>query len=206
MLDKLKACPADFIPLMLKIFSNNLKGFRKQRKLSQLELSKKSGVSLGIIKTLENSIYWTSGKTIGALCRALEISYDRLFDEKADFTAVNRVNEKSLKEVFALNLARFMYYRNVTQEYLSKSTGIKIRTLSNFATACTLPSPEKIKLIAKALDVKIWILFREIKTNLPLKIEKEIFISMTKEQRTALALQILEFERDEFFDFFYCGN
>ena len=60
--------------------SYNLKEIRKSRKLTQSELSKKSGVSRTIISKLENGeAITTTTKSLLALAQALDVTVDQIF-------------------------------------------------------------------------------------------------------------------------------
>lgn len=57
----------------------NLYEIRRQRGISQLELSKRSGVSYGYISELENGIKSPTIDTICKLAKALEVDPSELF-------------------------------------------------------------------------------------------------------------------------------
>lgn len=57
-----------------------IKEVREARKMTQEELSEKSGVSRGTISALENgSVRTTTTKTLVKLARALGVSVDQIF-------------------------------------------------------------------------------------------------------------------------------
>lgn len=57
-----------------------IKEVRESRKMTQEELSEKSGVSRGTISALENgSVRTTTTKTLVKLARALNVSVDQIF-------------------------------------------------------------------------------------------------------------------------------
>ena len=57
-----------------------IKEYRKKRKMSQEELSKKSGVCRSTISALENGTERaTSSKTLLSIARALETTVDNIF-------------------------------------------------------------------------------------------------------------------------------
>lgn len=57
-----------------------IKEVRESRKMTQEELSEKSGVSRGTISALENgSVRTTTTKTLVKLARALDVSVDQIF-------------------------------------------------------------------------------------------------------------------------------
>ena len=61
----------------------NLKSIRKSKKLSQLQLSKRSGINRSYICELENDIYINPGlDVVCKLCRALEVTPNELICEK----------------------------------------------------------------------------------------------------------------------------
>lgn len=57
----------------------NIKQIRKQKKLTQFELSEKANVSEDTIKSLEQGRTWCSDKTLSQISEALEIDVLRLF-------------------------------------------------------------------------------------------------------------------------------
>ena len=61
----------------------NLKLIRKSKKISQLQLSKRSGISRSYICELENDLYINPGlDVVCKLCRALDVTPNELICEK----------------------------------------------------------------------------------------------------------------------------
>jgi len=77
-----------------KILSNNVREYRTRLKLSQIELSKKSGVSINFISEIEYGKKWASPATMLKLAQALKIeTYELLkpFDSfPEDFDSIVR--------------------------------------------------------------------------------------------------------------------
>jgi transcriptional regulator with XRE-family HTH domain len=53
------------------VFGKNIKRFRAKKKLSQLQLAVKTGLTHNFINDLENGKKWLSPKTLGKLSKAL---------------------------------------------------------------------------------------------------------------------------------------
>ena len=68
-----------------QLFINNLKMFRKQKNLRQIDLALEIGKSSNYINSIENGKYFPSPDTIEKICDCLEIEADQLFrEEKKD--------------------------------------------------------------------------------------------------------------------------
>lgn len=59
--------------------SENMKCFRKKKKLTQFELAEKIDVSEMTIKKIETEKQWPSGKTLALIATALEVDLYELF-------------------------------------------------------------------------------------------------------------------------------
>ena len=67
-----------------QLFINNLKMFRKQKNLRQIDLALEIGKSSNYINSIENGKYFPSPDTIEKICDCLEIEAAQLFIEKKD--------------------------------------------------------------------------------------------------------------------------
>lgn len=64
-----------------QLFINNLKMFRKQKNLRQIDLALEIGKSSNYINSIENGKYFPSPDTIEKICDCLEIEAAQLFME-----------------------------------------------------------------------------------------------------------------------------
>lgn len=62
-----------------KIFAQNLKIFRKEKKISQLALAEAAEVTANFINDIENCKKWVSPMTLSKLCEALEVEPYKFF-------------------------------------------------------------------------------------------------------------------------------
>lgn len=62
-------------------FASNLKRIRKERKLTQVELFEKSGITQAGLSQLESGENWPDHKTVAALAKALKCKQTDLFKE-----------------------------------------------------------------------------------------------------------------------------
>lgn len=62
-----------------KLFGYNLKRIRKQRNISQIELSEKANLAFTFISDIENGKKWVSPETIEKLSKVLEIEPYQFF-------------------------------------------------------------------------------------------------------------------------------
>lgn len=67
-----------------QLFITNLKMFRKQKNLRQIDLALEIGKSPNYINSIENGKYFPSPDTIEKICDCLEIEAAQLFIEKKD--------------------------------------------------------------------------------------------------------------------------
>ena len=74
---KINKVPAELLPHML--LGNRLAAVRKSRGMSQHELEKKSGVSINVIRAVENNDVSPSVRIALMLTAALEVSFEDLF-------------------------------------------------------------------------------------------------------------------------------
>jgi transcriptional regulator with XRE-family HTH domain len=62
-----------------RVFARNLKRLRETQRISQLDLSNKTGLTHNFINDIENCRKWVSPETLAKLAEALEIQPFRLF-------------------------------------------------------------------------------------------------------------------------------
>lgn len=80
-----------------QLFINNLKIFRKQKGLRQIDLALEIGKSSNYINSIENGKYFPSPDTIEKICQCLDIEAFQLFQkqEKTDNLKENKNTEIS---------------------------------------------------------------------------------------------------------------
>lgn len=64
-----------------KAFAINLKRLRAEKSMTQVELSKKSGITQASLSSLENGLYWPDYNTVAALAKALKCDQIDLFKD-----------------------------------------------------------------------------------------------------------------------------
>ena len=77
-------------------FGNNLKFFRKERNISQMQLAEKADVTFNFINDIENGKKWISPATLSKLCNALEVQPYQLF---LDFSQKIHSENKDFSEL-----------------------------------------------------------------------------------------------------------
>ncbi len=60
-------------------FATNLKRLRKEKRMSQIDLANKSGLTQSGLSQLENGIYWPDYNTVDQLAKALSCEHTDLF-------------------------------------------------------------------------------------------------------------------------------
>lgn len=88
----------------------NIKQIRKQKKLTQFELSEIANVSEDTIKSLEQGRTWCSDKTLSQISEALEIDVLRLFIPVDTSFKDNKENSIQLKNAI----------KNAFQNYINE--------------------------------------------------------------------------------------
>ena len=87
-----------------QLFINNLKMFRKQKNLRQIDLALEIGKSSNYINSIENGKYFPSPDTIEKICDCLEIEAAQLFIEKKDdiFTSdrASEISQNLIEELY----------------------------------------------------------------------------------------------------------
>lgn len=90
---------------VLKVFGNNLKTIRKQKKLTQDFVSEQINISTDLLRNIENGRNIGSIPTLLNLCNFLEVTPDTLFSpllttkkETLDTTLIEYINSISKKD------------------------------------------------------------------------------------------------------------
>ena len=74
-----------------------IKSYRKSKKLTQVELAKKSNISRSYLTDIENDRYNPSIETLKSIAKSLEISLGDLVSD--DDVSKNQLNEKDKKSI-----------------------------------------------------------------------------------------------------------
>ena len=82
-----------------KIFSKNLKYYRKRLGLSQLELATKIGIATNFLNDIENEKKWISPSTLAKICTALDIEPYKLFLEIEFDSSSNKIINQFCSEL-----------------------------------------------------------------------------------------------------------
>ncbi len=82
-----------------KLFGYNLKRLRKQKKISQIELSEKVDLAFTFISDIENGKKWVSPETIEKLSKCLEVEVYQFFLPEDYIFQTNRNIESFSKEL-----------------------------------------------------------------------------------------------------------
>ena len=88
-----------------KLFGYNLKRLRKQKKISQIELSEKVDLAFTFISDIENGKKWVSPETIEKLSKFLDVEVYQFFltedyvfqEDKSIESFANEINESIRK-------------------------------------------------------------------------------------------------------------
>jgi transcriptional regulator with XRE-family HTH domain len=81
-----------------KIFGNNLKFFRKEKNISQMQLAENADVTFNFINDIENGKKWISPATLSKLCLALDVQPYQLF---LDFSQSLHSDNKDRNKYFS---------------------------------------------------------------------------------------------------------
>lgn len=98
--------------------AENLKRFRKERKLTQFQLAEKAGISDETIKNIELCKTWTSEKTLAQITEVLDIDVSVLFlPVQSSFELDSKVTAQ-IKSAIGENIMK--YVESVLEEVYAK--------------------------------------------------------------------------------------
>ena len=98
--------------------AENLKRFRKERKLTQFQLAEKAGISDETIKNIELCKTWTSEKTLSQITEVLDIDVAVLFlPVQSSFELDSKVTAQ-IKSAIGENIMK--YVESVLEEVYAK--------------------------------------------------------------------------------------
>ena len=66
-------------------FAKRLKGLRRQRRMTQEDLARSTGLSVGFIRAMEQAIHSPSFRSLEAIAQGLDTEIKELFDFGADY-------------------------------------------------------------------------------------------------------------------------
>ena len=98
-----------------KRFGENLRFIRKQKKLTQFQLSEMANVSEDTIKSLEQGRTWISEKVLSQITEALNIDVVQLFIPIGESLISRNENTKQLKIAISENIKN--YIDEILKEY-----------------------------------------------------------------------------------------
>lgn len=91
-----------------KRLSENLRKFRKNKKMTQFDLAVQCDMSEAMIKNIELNRSWPSEKTLSQITKALKIDIYQLFLPLAPDFAERKKIKNSLKKEISKNLREFI--------------------------------------------------------------------------------------------------
>ena len=86
----------------------NIKIFRKAKKLTQFQLAEKADVSEDTIRSLEQGRTWLSDKTLAQITEALDVDVVRLFMPVGDSFKDNKENLLQLKSAISEDVRKYI--------------------------------------------------------------------------------------------------
>ena len=95
--------------------AENIRSLRKQKKLTQFQLSEKSNLSEATIKSIELAHSYPEEKTLSQITDALEIDVVKLFMPIGDSFKENKENAAQLKSAIACDVRN--YVEEVLREF-----------------------------------------------------------------------------------------
>lgn len=156
-----------------KVFIKNLKRVMDEKKISEDELAKHSG-----IPRIELRGYFL-GKDVPLLseaiiiCNCLNIDLEEICMEdggdEPEFNSTSNEDEDNYKshhmKIFIENLHKILEERKITQYELAKMTGISPACISNYMRMINRPVFEQVVIICKKLNISIDSMFQSNKVN-----------------------------------------
>lgn len=88
--------------------AENLKRFRKERKLTQFQLAEKAGISDETIKNIELCKTWTSEKTLAQITEVLDIDVSMLFLPVSSSFEKDSEASTRIKNVIGENIVKYV--------------------------------------------------------------------------------------------------
>ena len=167
-------------------FAQQLRRLRREQRLSQVELARRAGLSIGIIRGYEAGHHHPSRPRIPQLARILGVSEDELARHLAPPTETSP---------FGRVLRELRERRGLTQQQLAARSGCTAHVISHYEIARTHPNPENLDAIAAALGVPPHQLSALAAERSPAR-QSTAFGRLIREARIARGLTLQELARE----------
>ncbi|MEV2908343.1 helix-turn-helix domain-containing protein [Paenibacillus larvae] len=125
----------------------NIKFYRKQKKMTQNELAQKSYMSRTYLSDIERGRQNPSLNTLISIAKVLNIDIKLLFNEDHH----TEIKEKSIGN----NIRLYREQKKITQTKLAKKSGISSSHLSMIESDLKKPSIDTLNAIANALNIDV---------------------------------------------------
>ncbi|PFA04129.1 hypothetical protein COF76_27630 [Bacillus wiedmannii] len=139
----------------MKVFGENVRNARKDRALSQKELSAKSGISRSSISMIENSKIDIYFETANRLAKSLDISLPQFFSRNFSNGKTVTYIEDNFLSIFSQNVTNLLKKKNKYQTYLYSSTTLSPSTINEILKQKVNPKLSSLYQIADALDTTV---------------------------------------------------
>ncbi len=139
----------------MKVFGENVRNARKDRALSQKELSEKSGISRSSISMIENSKIDIYFETANRLAKSLDISLPQFFSRNFSNGKTITYIEDNFLSIFSQNVTSLLKKKNKYQTYLYSSTTLSPSTINEILKQKVNPKLSSLYQIADALDTTV---------------------------------------------------
>lgn len=139
----------------MKVFGENVRKARKDRALSQKELSAKSGISRSSISMIENSKIDIYFETANRLAKSLDISLPQFFSRNFSNGKTVTYIEDNFLSIFSQNVKSLLKKKNKYQTYLYSSTTLSPSTINEILKQKVNPKLSSLYQIADALETTV---------------------------------------------------
>lgn len=139
----------------MKVFGENVRTARKDRALSQKELSAKSGISRSSISMIENSKIDIYFETANRLAKSLNISLPQFFSRNFSNGKTATYIEDNFLSIFSQNVTSLLKKKNKYQTYLYSSTTLSPSTINEILKQKVNPKLSSLYQIADALETTV---------------------------------------------------
>ncbi|KLA02526.1 helix-turn-helix transcriptional regulator [Bacillus paranthracis] len=139
----------------MKVFGENVRNARRDRALSQKELSEKSGISRSSISMIENSKIDIYFETANRLAKSLDISLPQFFSRNFSNGKTVTYIEDNFLSIFSQNVTSLLKKKNKYQTYLYSSTTLSPSTINEILKQKVNPKLSSLYQIADALDTTV---------------------------------------------------
>lgn len=139
----------------MKVFGENVRNARRDRALSQKELSEKSGISRSSISMIENSKIDIYFETANRLAKSLDIGLPQFFSRNFSNGKTVTYIEDNFLSIFSQNVTSLLKKKNKYQTYLYSSTTLSPSTINEILKQKVNPKLSSLYQIADALDTTV---------------------------------------------------